>query len=174
MENGHKYRLQKINEIQATLEDECDARMLLSKKYHKASKIINNIDWVLIALSMMTSMASVGLMSSVLGIPIAIGMQVVAIGTGVMNIVGRVVNKKFVAKANKHERIKDLAETQLNTIMAHVSQAWNDGKIDDEEFQLIVTEFMKYNELKEEIRTKTKKFIDEQNAQKNDMLRNER
>ena len=37
---AHKYRLQKINEIQTILNEELEKRTILSKKYHKWVKIL--------------------------------------------------------------------------------------------------------------------------------------
>ena len=41
-----RYRLQKINEIQAFLEKEVTTREALSKKYSRASRIVDNVDTV--------------------------------------------------------------------------------------------------------------------------------
>ena len=47
-DQGEGYRLQKINEIQAFLEKEVETRGSLNKKYFRASRIIDNVDTVLI------------------------------------------------------------------------------------------------------------------------------
>ena len=51
-DQGQGYRLQKINEIQTFLEKEVEARGALSKKYFRAAKIVDNVDTVLITLSL--------------------------------------------------------------------------------------------------------------------------
>ena len=51
-DQGQGYRLQKINEIQAFLEKEVETRGSLSKKYFRASRIIDNVDTVLITISL--------------------------------------------------------------------------------------------------------------------------
>ena len=48
LDGGQSYRLQKINEIQRVLEDEREKRHNLSKKYHKAVKVVGNIDSALV------------------------------------------------------------------------------------------------------------------------------
>ena len=55
--------------------------------------------------------------------------------------------------------MKTIASTKLNTIASHISKALNDDKVTDEEFQLILEELEKYNVMKEEARSKTKKKI---------------
>ena len=51
-DQGQGYRLQKINEIQASLEKKVETRRSLSKKYFRASRIIDNVDTVLITISL--------------------------------------------------------------------------------------------------------------------------
>ena len=101
-----------------------------------------------------------GLLSTIVAAPIVIVMEGVALGTGALSIVGKYVNKKISAKAEKHERIKTLAVSKLNTISSYISKALVDNKISDEEFQLILSELDKYRELKEEVRRKSKKRMD--------------
>ena len=45
-DQGQRYRLQKINEIQAFLEKEVVTRGALSKKYFRAAGIVDNVDAV--------------------------------------------------------------------------------------------------------------------------------
>ena len=51
-DQGQGYRLQKINEIQAFLEKEVTTREALSKKYFGAARIVDNVDTVLIAITL--------------------------------------------------------------------------------------------------------------------------
>ena len=64
-----------------------------------------------------------------------------------------------MSKAEKHEKIKMIASTNLNTIASHISNALSDNKVTDEEFRLILEELEKYKVMKEEVRSKTKKKI---------------
>ena len=63
------------------------------------------------------------------------------------------------SKAKKHEKIKTIASTKLDTISSHISKALSDNKVTDEEFWLILEELEKYKVMKEEVRAKTKKKI---------------
>ena len=67
--------------------------------------------------------------------------------------------KKSTSKAKKHEKIKTIASTKLNTIASHISKALSDNKVTDEEIQLILDELEKYKVMKEEVRSKTKKKV---------------
>ena len=44
LDEGHNYRLQKINEIQKEIENEKKKRIHLSKKYHRVFRIISFVD----------------------------------------------------------------------------------------------------------------------------------
>src|ERR1043165_4537815 len=81
-------------------------------------------------------------------------LQGVAVGAGVFSVIGPVINRKFTLKAEKHEKIKTLAEAKLNTISDYVSKALEDDNISDEEYSLILNEREKFNEMKDEIRSK--------------------
>ena len=162
LDEGQGYRLQKINEIQRALEDEREKRQNLSKKYHRVVKIISNVGSALVAASMGLGVAGVGLLSTIVAAPIVIAMEATALGTGLLGIIGGQVNKRLMRKAEKHEKIKVLAEAKLNTISDLISKALTDNKVCDEEYALILSELTKYHQMKEEVRSKTKKVIDEE------------
>ena len=50
-DQGQGYPLQKINKIQAFLVKEVAAREALSKKYFRAARIVDNVDTVLITIT---------------------------------------------------------------------------------------------------------------------------
>ena len=74
-------------------------------------------------------------------------------------MIGKYSIKKSTSKAEKHEKIKMIASTKLNTIASHISKALSFNKVTDEKFQLILEELEKYKVMKEEGRSKTKKKI---------------
>lgn len=158
-EAANSYRLQKINDIEKEIVLERDKRIALSTKYHRAAQVIDGIVSTLVVTSM--GLSVVGIIVA----PIAIVMQSIALGTGLLSIVGTQVNKKLAMKAEKHETIKTLANAKLNTISGYISNALKDGLISDEEYLLILSELEKFNQLKEEIRSKVKRVIDEETKQ---------
>ena len=162
LDGGQSYRLQKINEIQRVLEDEREKRHNLSKKYHKAVKVVGNIDSALVTISMGLSVAGVGIISTVIAVPAVIVMETTALGAGFLGIIGSQFNKMLMRKAEKHEKIKVIAETKLDTINGLISKALTDNKISDEEYTLILSEVIKYRKMKEDVRSKTRKSIDEE------------
>jgi len=53
----------------------------------------------------------------------------------------------------------------LNTISDHISKALTDDQISDEEYSLILSELDKFNQMREEIRSKIRVGIDEETKQ---------
>ena len=151
---GQGYRLQKINETQAFLEKEVETRESLGKKYFRVANIIDNVDTVLITITLGGGAGGIGLLTTAV-----IAIEGAALFMGFFSIVGKYSVKKFTSKAEKHEKIRTIASAKLDTITSHVSKALSDNKVIDEEFQLILEELEKYKVMKEEVRSKTKKKI---------------
>ena len=133
-DQGQGYRLQKINEIQAFLEKEVATREALSKKYFRAARIVDNLDTVLIAITLGGGAGGVALLSTVIAAPAVIAIEGVALFTGFLSIIGKYSVKKSTSKAEKHKKIKTIASAKLDTIALHVSKALSDNKVTDEEF----------------------------------------
>ena len=136
--------------------------IILAKKYHKAVKVVGNIDSTLVTISMGLSVAGVGILSTIIAVPAVIVMETTALGAGFLGIIGSQFNKMLMRKAEKHEKIKVIAETKLDTINGLISKALTDNKISDEEYTLILSEVIKYRKMKEEVRSRTRKSIDEE------------
>ena len=161
LDEGHNYRLQKTNEIQKEIENEKKKRIHLSKKYHRAFRIITSVDSALQASGIALSAIGLGFLGTVAGAPVAIACEGGAIGLGFLSIVGGYVNKKLALKGEKHEKVKVLAEPKLNTISSYISKALIDDIVSDSEYELILSELQKFKEMMKEIRAKTKIDIDE-------------
>lgn len=153
------YRLKKINEIEAYLENQSENRRHISKKYHRANKIISSADGTLSAATIGLGIGGVALLTTVVAAPVVLIMESASIGTGFLCVLAKYANKKLKAKEEKHKQIHVLAESKLNTIHSHVSKAITDGHISDEEFRLILEEAEKYRLMKEDIQKKTGKKI---------------
>ena len=85
---GHTFRLDVIQKKKKYLEEEIAKRESLSKKYHKGIKIINTTDTGLIMVTMGLGATGVGLLSTIIAAPVVIGMEAVALGTGLLSMVG--------------------------------------------------------------------------------------
>ena len=95
---------------------------------------------------------------------IAMPISVILASTGLLLGLGSAVihktRKVFDSKAKKHDKIKTLAESKLDSISSLVSKAIEDAHVSHEEYQLILKEVEHYRAMKEQIRTKSKKTTD--------------
>ena len=149
----------KINKIQALVEKEVATREALSKTYFRAAKIVDNVETVLITITLGAGAGGIALLSTVVASPVVIPLEGMALFTGLLSIIGKYSVKKSMSKAEKHEKIKTIAFTKLDTISSHISKALIDNKVSDEVFWLIWEEREKYKVMKAEVRGKTKKKI---------------
>ena len=151
------YRLQEISQLKKHLEDERDKRGHLYKKYRRGVNSLDGVDTALLTASMGMGIGGVGLLSTIIAAPVVLGLEIAALACGALGVAGRFVGRRLAVKARKHDEIRVLAESKLNTITDHVSAALMDGRISDEEFRLIVDEVSKYNQMKAEIRAGARK-----------------
>ena len=114
-------------------------------------------DTTLLSASMIMGIGGVGLLSTIIATPIVIGLEAAALGCGLLSIAGKFASRRLSVKAKKHDQIKVLADSKLNTISDHVSKALSDGKISEEEYHKIVGEIQKYSQMKSEILAGAKK-----------------
>ena len=165
-EDGQNYRLQKISEIEKQLIKEKDVRKALYKKYNRAINFTDSIDTTLISASVI--MAGIGL-----AVPAMLPLEIAAIVCGCMGACVKLVRRKLMSKAQKHYEIKTIGESKLNSVKNLISKALNYGQISAEEFQLVLCELDRYNDLKDKTHTKQsglseqekKKLIEEGKSQ---------
>ena len=151
------FRLQEISGLRKQLEDEKDKRSQLYKKYQRGINAVDAVDTALISASMGMGIGGVGLLSTIVAAPVVLGLEIAALGCGLLGVAGKFVSRRLSVKAKKHDEVRVLAESKLNTIADHVSRALTDGQISDEEFRLIIDEAQKYTQMKAEIRTGAQK-----------------
>lgn len=149
---ANSYRIQKILDIQNCFEKNKEDRRKILKKYTKALSAINVTDTVLTTAAIGMGATGAGLLT-IVAVPIVLGMEIAALGTGVGTIILKYINKKLQQKVEKHKQIFILSEAKLNTIHNHILKAIEDEKISEEEFRLILEEESKFSAMKEEIRT---------------------
>ena len=151
------FRLQEISQLRKHLEDERDKRSQLYKKYRRGVNAVDAVDTMLISASMGMGIGGIGLLSTIVAAPVVLGLEVAALGCGLLGVPGKFISWRLLVKAKKHDEVRVLAESKLNTIADHVSKALADGTISEAEFHLIAEEAHKYTQMKAEIRAGAKK-----------------
>ena len=89
---------------------------------------------------------------------------------GLLGAGGRFIYRKLEAKARKHDQIRVLAISKLNSIADRISAALTDDKISEEEFRLILSEVDKYDQMKTEIRCGRQKYGGLPETEKNRLM----
>ena len=98
-----------------------------------------------------------GLLTTVIAAPIVVALEGAALGCALFSAAGKFVSRRLAVKAKKHDEIRVLADSKLNTITDHVSKAIMDGNVSDDEFKLIMDEVEKYKQMRDQIRAGTRK-----------------
>ena len=153
--NGHIYRLKKIDEILEMLTVERDKRDEFSTKYNRGVNIIGVIDNCLGVTAIGLDITGVGLLSTIIAVPAVIGMEAVTIAMGLLRAGNRAI-KKMSLKIDKHEKIAMIPVSALNTISSLISKALSDDSISVQEYSLILLEFETFTRMKEDLRIKSK------------------
>src|SRR6218665_3656632 len=95
---AHEYRLSRITEMQQEIRREREKRAAHCGKYHRCVRIIGAIDDVLTAAACGLTMAGVGVLATIIAVPIATGMVGAAAGSGVLYLISLQKNKKIPIK----------------------------------------------------------------------------
>jgi len=151
--NAENFPLTEISRIEKEISAEVEHYRLVLKKYKKARKVLH---YSLVGLGAFTAVLSSGAVAtSLTGVGIVVGTPVAGIAalSGAVSTGLSVVNKKLERKVNKHSRIHSLAIAKHDSINLAVSQALNDNRVSDTEFQLITREMQKYRQFKEALRS---------------------
>ena len=156
-EKDQSYRLQEISLLKKRLEEEREKRAVLYKKYRRGVNALDGVDTALLTAGMGMGIGEVGLLSTIVAAPVVMGLEIAALICGTLGIAGKFIGRRLAVKAKKHDEVRVLAESKLNTIADHVSSALMDGRVSDEEFRIIVHELEKYEKMKSDIRAGARK-----------------
>ena len=156
-DEGSSFRLTEIRDLERRLERERDERAKLYKKYRRAINVVDGVDTVLVASSMGLGAAGVGLLSTIIAAPVVVALEAAALVCGLTGIAGKYVSRRLLVKAKKHDEIRILALSKLNSITGVISNALSDGHISQSEFKLILDEVEKYAQMKADIQNKSRK-----------------
>ena len=115
LERADSHRLQHIAEVKFCLEKERNFRASLYKKYKCEVNIVDGIDTALALSSVGLAASGTGILSTIIAAPVATGIQAGAV-CGLLGAGGKLIDRKLQAKAKKHNQIRVLADSKLNTI----------------------------------------------------------
>ena len=158
--DDESYRLKKIDELEKFLRSEVESRDKLTKRFKRRATATTFSDGSVIATITALEIASIVTLTTGVGMPLSVVLASTGLLLGLGSAAIHKTQKIFDSKAKKHDKIKTLAESKLDTISGIVSKAVEDSHISHQEYQLILKEVEHYRKMKEEIRTKSKKTTD--------------
>ena len=155
------YRLQKLTEIEAYLLNEIEVREWIGKKMIRFIRVTGIVDTSLITSTVITGGISIAAFASGVGLLVGIALS----GTSLLLSLATAITQKsfkiFTVKQEKHDVIKLLAQSKLDSITDIISLAMQDGDISQTEFHKVLQEVEKYRKLKADIRNQAKTKIKE-------------
>ena len=169
-DDGSSFRLTEIRNLERRLEQERDHRANMYTKYRRAINAVDCIDTVLVASSLGMGAVGVGLLSTIIAAPIVVALEAAAVACGLAGIAGKYISRRLLVKAKKHDEIRVLALSKLNSITDVISNALRDGRISPEEFKLVLDEMDKYGLMRVKIQEKTRKAAQSTEAEKNALM----
>ena len=169
-QQSQNYRLKKIEEAEKFLRDEAEKRGKLAKQFKRRVIASTISDTSLITAITILEVASVATLTTGVGAPISIVLASAGLLFGLGSGVIHKTQKVFESKSKKHDKIKTLAESKLDSISNLVSKAIENAHISHEEYQFILNEVEHYRVMKEQIRTKSKKVADAITAEQREAI----
>ena len=164
LEDVNKFRLNEINKIIDSFNNEIKERKDIIKKLNKYLVSFDYLDQIFIALSASFGTLSIASYAAVVGVPVGIAGSsltlIFTIGTGINKLLLKVTKKR----KKKHNKIIALAKNKLNMIETLLSSPLNDSEISHEEFSNIINEKNIYENIKESIKELTAEPSEEEKS----------
>ena len=151
--DGNAFRLQQSCQVLENLEKEAKHYASVRKKYKRCYNLLSRTSTLSGTLSFFCfSGSGVGTAFSGVGLPLAASLGGLGLICGVVSVITGEAGKKVSRKVTKHEKTVSVCESKINSLKDRISKALADDRIFDEEFENILAEMSKYNEMKKDIR----------------------
>ena len=143
-------------EIEAYLLDEIEVHERNTKIIKQFNTITGIVDTGLITSTVITGGISIAAFASGVGLSVDIVLSGTSLLLSLTTFITRKSSRTFTVKQEKHDAIKLLAQSKLDSIADIISQAMQDGDISSIEFHKVLQEVEKYRKLKGDIRNQAK------------------
>ena len=150
------YPLNKLPEIEAYFLNEIEVREQIAKKMKRFNTITGIVDTGLITSTVITGGISIAAFASGVGLPVGIALSGTSLLLSLATAITRKSFKIFTVKQEKHDAVKLVARSKLDSIANIISQAMQDGGISSTEFHKVLQEVEKYRRFKVDIRNQAK------------------
>ena len=134
------YHLNKFREIEAFFLDQIDVREQIVKKMKRFNIITGTVYTGNITSTVITGRISIAAFASGVRLPVTIALSGTSLILSLATVITRRSFKTFTVKQEKHDAIKLLSQSKLDSITNIISQAMQDGDISPTEFQKVLQE----------------------------------
>ena len=128
------YRLNKLSEIEAFFLDEIGVREQIAKKMKRFNTITGMVDTGLITSTVITGGIFIAAFANGVGLPVGIALSGTSLILSLATGITQKSSKILTVKQEKHDSIRMLAQSKLDSIANIISQAIEDGDISPTEF----------------------------------------
>ena len=140
-----------LTEIEAYLLDEIEVRDRIAKEMKWFNTITDIVDTGLITLTAITGGISIAAFASGVDLPVGVALSRTSLLLSLAIVITRKSFKTFTVKQEKHDAIKLLAQSKLDSIAN-----MENGYISSIEFHKVLQEVEKYHKIKADIRNQAK------------------
>ena len=141
--------------------NEIEVRERISKKMKRFNTITGIVDTSLITSTVIAGGISIAAFASGVGLLVGIALSGTSLFPSLATAITRNSFKNFTVKQEKHEAIKLLVQTKLDSMSNIISHAMQDGDISPNKFQKVLQEVEDYRKLKADIRNQAKAKVKE-------------
>ena len=145
-----------MSEIEAYFLNEIEVCEQIAKKMKRFNTIMGIVDTDLITSMVITGRISNAAFASGVGLPVDIVLRGTSLRLSLATAITQTSVKIFTVKQEKHDFIKLLAQTKLDSISNIISQAMQDRDISPTKFHKVLQEIEKCRRLKADIRNQAK------------------
>ena len=110
------YRLNKLSEIERYFLDDIDARERIAKEMKRCNTITGIVETRLITSTVITGGISIAALASGVGLPVGITLSGTSLLLSLATVITRKSFKIFTVKQEKHDAIKLLAKSKIDSI----------------------------------------------------------
>ena len=136
--------------------NENEVRERKTKKMKRFNTITGIVDTCLITSTVITGGISIAAFANGIGLLVGAALEGTSLILSLATGITRKFFKTFTVKQEKHDAIKLLAQSKLDSITDILSQAMQDGNISPTEFHKALQEVEKYRKLQADIRNQAK------------------
>ena len=129
-----------MTEIEACLLDEIEVRERIAKKMKRFNTITGIVDTGLITSTVITGGISIAAFASGAGLPVCIALSGTSLLLSLAIVITQKSFKTFTVKQEKHDAIKLLAQSKLDSIANIIFQVTQGGNISSTEFHKVLKE----------------------------------